>query len=241
MNADGRLEEPRKRKVKERKTQVCVGLALLAALLWVWPLQLLGDPAGPYMGAGAAMPQQSTGTAKKKRHSTQRQPAHKSSSTHKSSSADRTSSSKKASSTHQSSSSRPGEARSARRPARRHHSKAQLAAEADRHRRARLHPSEERIQEIQQALSKAGYLGEQPNGRWDDQTREAMRRYQTDHGFPVTGLPEAKSLMKLGLGPHPLPADLDNSSAAAPGAATAGQPPSSSEAQQSTPDSTPQP
>jgi len=83
-----------------------------------------------------------------------------------------------------------------------------------------LRPEPERIQEIQQALVQAGYLNAQPNGRWDDQTREAMRRYQADHGFPATGLPEAKSLMKLGLGPHPLPADLDASNGARAGANT---------------------
>jgi len=72
-----------------------------------------------------------------------------------------------------------------------------------------MRPTPERIQEIQQALAQAGYFKAQPNGRWDEQTREAMRHYQADHGFPATGLPEAKSLMKLGLGPHPLPAELD--------------------------------
>ncbi len=90
--------------------------------------------------------------------------------------------------------------------------------------------------EIQQALAKAGYLEEEPTGRWDDATRNAMKRYQTDRGFPATGLPEAKSLMKLGLGPHPLPADLDpsvtaraNADAAAPPNSAASQPdPSSS-------------
>ena len=71
-----------------------------------------------------------------------------------------------------------------------------------------------RAEEIQRALIKAGYLNAEPSGRWDDQTRDAMRRYQTDHGFPVTGLPEAKTLMKLGLGPHPLPEDLDPSAVA---------------------------
>jgi peptidoglycan hydrolase-like protein with peptidoglycan-binding domain len=81
-----------------------------------------------------------------------------------------------------------------------------------------LRPEPERIQEIQQALVQAGYLNAQPNGRWDDQTREAMRRYQADHGFPTTGLPEAKSLMKLGLGPHPLPPDVDSSNGAKAGA-----------------------
>jgi len=96
-------------------------------------------------------------------------------------------------------------------------SKAALAAAA-RRRRSMMRPESNRIGEIQQALVKSGYLSAEPTGRWDDQTREAMRRYQADNGFPVTGLPEAKSLMKLGLGPHPLPPDLDTSNVAKAGA-----------------------
>jgi len=68
-----------------------------------------------------------------------------------------------------------------------------------------------RVEDIQQALIKAGDLQGAPSGRWDAQTREGMARYQTNHGFGVTGLPDAKSLMKLGLGPHPLPPQLDKS------------------------------
>ncbi len=73
--------------------------------------------------------------------------------------------------------------------------------------RQKLHP--QRIEEIQQGLIQAGYLNEEPTGKWDNSTREAMRAFQHAYGFPETGLPEAKSLMKLGLGPHPLPPDLD--------------------------------
>ena len=73
--------------------------------------------------------------------------------------------------------------------------------------RQKLQP--ERIEEIQRGLIQAGYLNEEPNGKWDDSTRQAMRSFQHAHGFPETGLPEAKSLMKLGLGPHPLPEELD--------------------------------
>ena len=115
---------------------------------------------------------------------------------------------------------------SARRPVtHRPPSKAALAAAA-RHRRSMMRPESDRIGEIQQALVKSGYLSGDPSGRWDDQTREAMRRYQADNGFPVTGLPEAKSLMKLGLGPHPLPPELDTSNVAKAGAnGTAAAPP----------------
>lgn len=75
---------------------------------------------------------------------------------------------------------------------------------------ARLHLQPERVQEIQQALIREGYLQGDANGQWDAHTHDAMLRYQTDHGFPATGLPEAKSLMKLGLGSHPLPQELDH-------------------------------
>ena len=202
--------------MQHRKTRTCAGLALLAALLWVSPLQLPGDTASSQAGAGATTTKKSPSTAKKKRHSTTQRTTHKASSAGVS------------------------QAHSTRRPVKRHLTKAQIAA-AERRRRAQMRPSLERIQEIQQALAQAGYLKAEPNGRWDDQTREAMRRYQTDHGFPVTGLPEAKSLMKLGLGPHPLPADLDTRSAATPGAGTASQPPATPDAQQNPPSSTPQP
>ncbi len=87
---------------------------------------------------------------------------------------------------------------------------------------AHLHPGTDRVTAIQQKLAEAGYLKEEPNGQWDDQTREAMRRYQTDNGFPATGLPEAKSLMKLGLGPHPLPPELDRAHATAVNTAPGG-------------------
>ncbi len=80
-----------------------------------------------------------------------------------------------------------------------------------RYRLARLRPEPQRVAEIQRGLIQAGYLNHEPTGTWDDPTREAMRRFQQDHGFPVTGLPDAKSLMKLGLGPHPLPEDVDPS------------------------------
>lgn len=73
----------------------------------------------------------------------------------------------------------------------------------------RVHINPERVKQIQQALFGAGVLHETPNGRWDTATRDAMRQYQQENGFNVTGLPEAKPLLKLGLGPHPLPPELD--------------------------------
>jgi peptidoglycan hydrolase-like protein with peptidoglycan-binding domain len=77
------------------------------------------------------------------------------------------------------------------------------------------------VQEIQQALIREGYLQGDANGQWDTRTHDAMFHYQTVNGFPATGLPEAKSLMKLGLGSHPLPPELDRGAVgiASPGAA----------------------
>jgi hypothetical protein len=36
-----------------------------------------------------------------------------------------------------------------------------------------------------------------------------MQQYQQANGFGSTGLPDSRSLMKMGLGPHPLPAAAD--------------------------------
>lgn len=49
-----------------------------------------------------------------------------------------------------------------------------------------------------------------------------MRLYQQKNGFQATGLPDAKSLMKMGLGPHPLPPQLDPLAQAGTGASPAG-------------------
>lgn len=91
-----------------------------------------------------------------------------------------------------------------------------------RYRLARLKLQPERITEIQGALAQAGYLNQEPNGKWDDPTRDSMRRFQAANGFPSTGLPEAKSLMKLGLGPHPLPEELDSTAQAGAAASPLG-------------------
>lgn len=95
-------------------------------------------------------------------------------------------------------------------------SKSSSALTRGRRRRARqqrrlaqLRLEPHRVEEIQMALIRAGYLNQQPTGRWDDPTRGAMRRYQETNRFSPSGLPDAKSLMKLGLGPHPLPEDAE--------------------------------
>jgi peptidoglycan hydrolase-like protein with peptidoglycan-binding domain len=76
-----------------------------------------------------------------------------------------------------------------------------------------MRPEAERVKEIQKALIEAGDLRQEPTGMWDDATREAMKQYQQGHGFAPTGLPDSKSLMKMGLGPHPLPPDVATAAA----------------------------
>jgi hypothetical protein len=59
----------------------------------------------------------------------------------------------------------------------------------------------DRVRQIQAALIKNHYLTGQPNGRWDARTRAAMRNYQADHGWQTKLMPDARALIKLGLGP----------------------------------------
>ena len=61
-------------------------------------------------------------------------------------------------------------------------------------------PTPDRISEIQQALAKDGSFSGTPNGKWDDSTAEATRKFQEAHGLNATGKLDAKTLQKLGLG-----------------------------------------
>jgi hypothetical protein len=59
----------------------------------------------------------------------------------------------------------------------------------------------QRAQEIQQALIREHYLDGQPSGVWNDATQKAMQRYQADNGWQSKTTPDARALIKLGLGP----------------------------------------
>lgn len=61
-------------------------------------------------------------------------------------------------------------------------------------------PGADRIIEIQQALAKDGSFSGTPNGKWDDTTVSAMRKFQDAHGLNPSGKLDAKTLQKLGLG-----------------------------------------
>jgi hypothetical protein len=59
----------------------------------------------------------------------------------------------------------------------------------------------ERAQSIQQALIREHYLNGEATGTWNQASEDAMRRYQSDHGWQSKTVPDARALIKLGLGP----------------------------------------
>lgn len=59
-----------------------------------------------------------------------------------------------------------------------------------------------RATEIQNALIQKKYLGGAASGQWDTQTQDAMRQYQSDHGWQTKLMPDSRALISLGLGPN---------------------------------------
>lgn len=60
---------------------------------------------------------------------------------------------------------------------------------------------QQRAREIQAALIREKYLQGQPTGKWDQSTKDAMTRFQADHGWQTKVLPDSRALIVLGLGP----------------------------------------
>jgi hypothetical protein len=58
-----------------------------------------------------------------------------------------------------------------------------------------------RTLEIQEALIREHYLDGKPSGVWNDATQQAMQRYQADNNWQSKTTPDARALIKLGLGP----------------------------------------
>jgi hypothetical protein len=59
----------------------------------------------------------------------------------------------------------------------------------------------ERAQAIQAALIREHYLTGEPSATWNEASEEAMRRYQSDHGWQTKEVPDSRALISLGLGP----------------------------------------
>jgi len=71
-----------------------------------------------------------------------------------------------------------------------------------------VQPAPERYKEIQQALASKGYLSGEPSGAWNQDSADAMRRFQQDQNINASGKIDSLSLIALGLGPKrgPTPA-----------------------------------
>ncbi|MFN8005247.1 MAG: peptidoglycan-binding domain-containing protein [Acidobacteriota bacterium] len=57
-----------------------------------------------------------------------------------------------------------------------------------------------RVQQIQQALAARGFYAGEMTGAYDENTIDAMRRFQASNRIPATGYPTAHALKRLGLG-----------------------------------------
>ncbi|HEY2460502.1 MAG TPA: peptidoglycan-binding domain-containing protein [Candidatus Acidoferrum sp.] len=73
-------------------------------------------------------------------------------------------------------------------------------SKSSRHQPGQKAPTSDRVTEIQQALAKNGSMATEPNGRWDDSTVDAMKKFQSAHGLNPSGKLDARTLQKLGLG-----------------------------------------
>jgi len=59
----------------------------------------------------------------------------------------------------------------------------------------------DRARTIQEALIREHYLSGEPTGTWNQASEDAMRRYQSDHGWQTKEVPDSRALISLGLGP----------------------------------------
>jgi peptidoglycan hydrolase-like protein with peptidoglycan-binding domain len=78
--------------------------------------------------------------------------------------------------------------------------RAKSSRRSGRRERGQKVPTPDRISEIQQALAKDGSFAGAPNGKWDDATVDAMKKFQEAHGLNPSGKLDAKTLQRLGLG-----------------------------------------
>jgi hypothetical protein len=69
-------------------------------------------------------------------------------------------------------------------------------------RNRQLSPTSDRYREIQQALVSKGYLqADQATGVWDQNSTDAMKRFQSEQNIDASGKLNSLSLIALGLGP----------------------------------------
>jgi len=86
------------------------------------------------------------------------------------------------------------------------------------HRSTQQQPTPDRYREIQQALADKGYFAGSPDGAWNSDSVDALKRFQRDQNLVDDGKIGSLSLIALGLGPHrPVPIEAP-AIAAAPAA-----------------------
>jgi len=82
------------------------------------------------------------------------------------------------------------------------HGQAQVVAKVSKPKfRGQQAIAPERTIEIQQALIREHYLDGEATGQWDQATRDALTRFQSDNHWQTKILPDSRALIKLGLGP----------------------------------------
>lgn len=113
----------------------------------------------------------------------------------------------------------------------RHHSSSKHATKTA-HTKGQRGIDEDRTRSIQAALIQEHYMTGEPSGVWDQSTRDALTRYQSDNGWQTKITPDSRALIKLGLGPDhkgllnpetaniPSPHELGVEPQAQPGGAT---------------------
>jgi peptidoglycan hydrolase-like protein with peptidoglycan-binding domain len=62
-------------------------------------------------------------------------------------------------------------------------------------------PTQDRYREIQESLAAKGYLQGPATGVWDQNSIDAMKKFQADQKLEPTGKLTSRSLIQLGLGP----------------------------------------
>jgi peptidoglycan hydrolase-like protein with peptidoglycan-binding domain len=63
-------------------------------------------------------------------------------------------------------------------------------------------PGSASIRDLQLRLRDAGYDPGPADGVWGAGTHDALARYQANHGFPITGEPDQRTVVALGLDPQ---------------------------------------
>jgi hypothetical protein len=78
---------------------------------------------------------------------------------------------------------------------------ASSAATRPGYRARQVQPTPDRYKEIQQALATKGYLKSEPTGSWNQESVDALKRFQQDQNINASGKIDSLSLIALGLGP----------------------------------------